>query len=97
MFSISRDKADAELVRRSLERKEEAIPAVVANRIFAGENPVKAFREWRGMTQEELAKAAGTSAAYLSQIETGVRNAGSAMRRRLGLALRVDASDLASS
>lgn len=91
------DKADAEIVRRSLERKEEAIPAAVANRIFAGENPVKAFRDWRGMTQEELAKIVGTSSAYLSQIETGNRNAGAAMRRRLASALGVDAQDLASS
>jgi len=91
------DKADAELVRRSIERKEEAIPAAIANRIFAGENAIKAFRDWRGMTQEELAKAAGTSAAYLSQIETGLRNAGSALRRRLAATLRVDSADLATT
>lgn len=88
------DKADAELVRRSIDANEEAIPAEIAHRIFAGENPVKVFREWRGMTQKELAAAVATDPAYLSQIETGVRNAGGALRSKLAQALRVDSQDL---
>lgn len=37
------------------------------------ENPVKVLREWRGKTQEDLAKDANLSTNYISMIETGRR------------------------
>lgn len=49
------------------------IPATVANAILDGEQPVKAWREHRGLTQEALAEKAGISKAYLCQIETRKR------------------------
>jgi DNA-binding XRE family transcriptional regulator len=69
---------------------EESFPADVADRLVAGESPIRVFRELRGMTQEILAAAAGTSAQYLSQIERGDREAGRKMLPRLAAALKVD-------
>lgn len=43
------------------------IPAAVANAMLDGEQPVKAWREHRGLTQEALAGKAGISKAYLCQ------------------------------
>ena len=51
--------------------KEELIPADVVFAILDGENPIKVWREARGLTQRQLADAAGISKPYLSQIETG--------------------------
>ena len=45
------------------------IPATVANAILDGEQPLKVWREHRGLTQEALAEKAGISKAYLCQIE----------------------------
>lgn len=49
------------------------IPAAVAHALLDGEQPVKVWREQRGLTQEALAGKAGISKAYLCQIETRKR------------------------
>ena len=49
------------------------VPATVANAILDGEQPLKVWREHRGLTQEALAEKAGISKAYLCQIETRKR------------------------
>ena len=48
-------------------------PATVVNAILDGEQPVKVWREHRGLTQDALAGKAGISKAYLCQIETRKR------------------------
>ena len=52
---------------------EELIPAEVVNAVLDGKNPVKVWREYRGLTQQQLANLVGISKPYLSQIETGKR------------------------
>ena len=70
------------------------VPADVANRIFAGENPVRVFREWRGLTARALAARAEMSATHLSDIESGRRAPSIEARERLAAALDIDAEDL---
>ena len=53
---------------------------------------LKTARMKAGLTQAQLAKAAGTSPVYLSQIERGERRAGRKLRAKLANALRVDPS-----
>ncbi|ABS62491.1 transcriptional regulator, XRE family [Parvibaculum lavamentivorans DS-1] len=71
------------------------VPAIVAHRIADGENPVRVWREYRGMKAIELARAAGMSAPYLSEIETGKKDG--TFRTMAGIAevLRVSLDDLA--
>ena len=58
----------------AIERGEdELIPAEVVYAILDGENPIKVWREYRGLTQQQLSDKAGISKPYLSQIETGKR------------------------
>ncbi|HQX18072.1 MAG TPA: helix-turn-helix transcriptional regulator [Anaerolineales bacterium] len=58
----------------AIERGEdELIPSEVVYAILDGENPIKVWREFRELTQQQLADAAGISKPYLSQIETGKR------------------------
>lgn len=45
----------------------------VSERCGAGLHPVRAWREFRGFTQTQLAMVAGISRAYLAQIEGGER------------------------
>lgn len=49
------------------------IPAAVANATLNGEQPIKVWREQRGLTQDVLAAKAGISKAYLCPIETRKR------------------------
>ena len=84
------DKADIAAVRAFLDDRGETFPDAVVAALLDGASPVKTFREHRGLTQAEIARAAQTSAAYVSQIERGVRRAGRKLTARLGTALRID-------
>lgn len=71
------------------------IPLEVTKRIMAGESPIKVYRDWRGMTQKQLARAAGiASPVYLSQIETKRRKGSADVLRRIARALNVDMDDV---
>ncbi|MCY3774706.1 MAG: helix-turn-helix transcriptional regulator [Candidatus Aminicenantes bacterium] len=73
---------------------EESFPIEVADRLLAGENAVRVFRDHRGMTQKQLAGAAGINPLYLSQIERGVRTGSARTLSALAEALGVDVDDL---
>jgi len=55
----------------ALEARADALPADVAHRIADGDNPVRVWRDHRGLKAVTLARNAGISPAYLSEIETG--------------------------
>ena len=48
-------------------------PMEVVKRIVAGDNKLRVFRHFRGLTLAELAAATGVGKAQLSHIETGRR------------------------
>lgn len=56
--------------------REEIIPAEVVFALVEGENPVKVWREYRQLTQQQLADAAGIRVPFLSQIESGKHRQG---------------------
>lgn len=86
---------DAELIKLADEVKnDERIPVAVVSRLIDGENPVKVYRELRGMTQPELAEKAGVSTNYISMIETGKKTASRKLQAKLAGILRVDYDDL---
>lgn len=71
------------------------IPLEVTKRIMTGKSPIKVYRDWRGMTQKQLARAAGiANPVYLSQIETKRRKGSTDMLRRIARALNVDLDDV---
>jgi ribosome-binding protein aMBF1 (putative translation factor) len=68
------DIQDYDSAKASLERGEdELIPAEVVNAILDGANPIKVWREYRGISQQELAEQVEISVPYLSQLETNKR------------------------
>ena len=82
---------DARLARGD----EELIPAEYVNRMLDGENKIRVWREYRGLTVKALAEAAGVTPAYLSQIETGAREGTLATLKKLSAALCVTIDDIA--
>jgi Helix-turn-helix domain len=75
-------------------KPQEFIPAAVVDRLIAGENPIKVWREYRGHTAVALAGRAEIAPAYLSQLEHGHRKASQDVLRRMASALDVDVDDL---
>ena len=49
------------------------LPSAVSSAILRGDSLLKALREWKGMTQSNLAKASGIGQGYLSDMENGKR------------------------
>lgn len=98
LISAAEDAADALAVRQFTERlasgDEELLPAAMGDRILAGENPVRVWREHRGLTALELASRAGITQPYLSQIENGNREGGVETMKALASALGVTIDDL---
>ncbi len=88
------DLADEALYDRAVEEHEESFPIALVDRILAGENPIRVYREHRRMTQKEVAEAAGISPLYLSQIERATRTGSVATLAAIAKALDVELDDL---
>ena len=74
--------------------EEELLPAEMVNAILDGANPVRAWREHRGLTLKSLAENAGIAPAYLSQIETGQRDGTIGTMKKIAATLGVTLDDL---
>jgi DNA-binding XRE family transcriptional regulator len=89
------DISDYDQIVKAVETgEEETVPAELAYALMEGENPVKAWREYRSLSQKQLADMAGISIPFLSQIESGKRKASTKNLVRLAKALHVLVDDL---
>lgn len=88
------DLTDEELMTLADLEDDEVIPMYVSERLSAGEHPVKVFREYRNMTQKELAQKAGISPEYVSQIEGGKKQGSIDTLKAIAEALALDLDDL---
>jgi DNA-binding XRE family transcriptional regulator len=80
---------DQAMARRAA-AEEETFPAEIVNRLIEGENAIRVFREFRGMSQSALAEASGVNRVQLVTIEQGQRNGSIATLKAIAAALRVD-------
>lgn len=88
------DQADIAEARAIQEAGGEKLTAEMVKRLVAGENPIRVWREHRGMTSRDLATKAELSAAYISEIETGKKDGSISAVRRIAEALGVEIDDL---
>ncbi|CAB3798849.1 helix-turn-helix domain-containing protein [Pararobbsia alpina] len=65
------------------------VPAAVLDAELAGVHPIRAWREYRGLTQDALSDAACISKPYLSQIEGGKRDGTAKVLSAISKALNV--------
>lgn len=98
MYEAVKNRSDFEAVR-AFERKlasgeDELIPAEFVNRILDGENKVRVWRSYRGLSSRDLAAASGLSAPYISEIENGKKEGSVSAMKRIAQALRFDLDDI---
>ena len=92
------DIRDYDAAKAALKRgDEELIPSEVVHAILDGDNPIKVWRNYRGITQQDLAKQVGISVPYLSQLEKGKRKGSINVLTAIAKALRVSVEDVVSS
>ena len=85
---------DQELYDEAKSSAEESFPIEIADRLLAGENPIRVYRNLRGMTQNQLAAAVNINTVYLSQIENGKRTGSIKTLAAIASALNVGVDDL---
>jgi DNA-binding XRE family transcriptional regulator len=99
LVGAAEDLSDVRAYDRAKQRlaagEDETIPAKFVDRMLDGENKLRVWREYRGLTVKGLAEAAGLAAAYISQIETGAREGTIETFKKIAAALRVDIDDIA--
>jgi DNA-binding XRE family transcriptional regulator len=92
------DIQDYDTARAAVERgEEELIPGEVVYAIADGENPIKIWREYRKLTQQQLAEAVGISTPYLSQIETNKRTGTTEVLTMIAKVLKVSLDEIVVS
>lgn len=90
-----KDVQDYDSAKMALEEgKEELLPESFVNELLEGANPVKLWREYRGLTQKKLADVVGISVPYLSQLETGKRKGSLEVYSAIAAALGVTLDDI---
>ena len=92
------DVLDYDSAKAALERGEdELVPGEVVYAILDGGNPIKVWREYRGMSQSEAAEKAGISVPYLSQLEANKRKGSLDVLSAIAKVLQVSLDDIVSS
>jgi DNA-binding XRE family transcriptional regulator len=74
---------------------EELVPLEIDERRLAGESTLKIWREYRGLTQEGLAKASKVSRSMIAAIEAKHKRGGIGTLKKLAGTLKVDLDELA--
>jgi DNA-binding XRE family transcriptional regulator len=88
------DIAAAERAEKRRNEGEEYVPAELVDRLIDGENALRVWREYRGLTLTHLADVAGVNKAMVSQLENGKAYGRPATWRALAGALNVDVDDI---
>ena len=88
------DIQDYDAAKQALAEGEELVPAKIVDALLDGENAIRVWREYRGMTQPQLAKVAEISVPYLSQLESGKRQGSTGVLSAIAKALALTLDDL---
>ena len=88
------DIAAAERAEQRCMAGEEYVPFELVNAIIDGENALRVWRRYRGLTQGQLADAAKIRKSTVSEIENGKAQGKPATWRALADALKVTVDDI---
>jgi DNA-binding XRE family transcriptional regulator len=90
------DAEDALEVREVEARPEshEYFPVEVLDRLLAGDHPLRVWREYRGLTMQQLSSKADVPQSYVSEIETGKKPGSVAALKSLAEVLELTIDDL---
>lgn len=90
------DIADCKEIKAQIARGEmELFPADVVNAIINGENKIKVYREYRGLTQTELAAQTNLSLAMIKKLESGETSGSVKSLKAIAKVLCLDLDDIA--
>lgn len=89
------ESADIRAYDRAMLAQEEAFPLEFAEKLMLGEeSPLKLYRDYRDLTQEQLAEKAGCGKAMISRLENGTSEGSISLLKRIAAILDTDLDDL---
>ena len=94
LVAANDDAADAAVARKAIARNEETLDDAEIDELLRARTPLAFWRKKHGMTQTDLAKAAGIAQGFLSEIESGLKTGDVAVLQRIAAALEVSLLDL---
>ena len=95
VFKPTEDELDLMAYRQALAQDDgERFPAAVIKRLSAGENPVRVYREYYDMTQEELGAKVGVTGVYIGAVERCARPLSRKLATKIASVFNIDAEDL---
>ncbi|HMI11962.1 MAG TPA: helix-turn-helix transcriptional regulator [Bradyrhizobium sp.] len=96
--AANEDAADTEILRRSIARvqsgEEKTFSSAEVDEFLAAKTPLAFFRKKRGLSQDILAKRAGITQGYLSEIEIGRKSGDVQTLRKIADLLKISLDDL---
>ena len=97
LLELAEDQADIAAAERAELRRaqgEEYVPFELVDAIINGENALRVWRKYRGLTQDQLAEKANVRKATLSEIENGKAQGKPAIWRAFADVLNVTVDDI---
>jgi ribosome-binding protein aMBF1 (putative translation factor) len=94
LLAANEDAADAAVAKKAIARNEETLGEAEMDELLAASTPLAFWRKKRGLTQTDLAKAAGIAQGFLSEIESGLKTGDVTVLQRIAIALEISLLDL---
>src|SRR5690606_10429119 len=95
MVQALEDQEDVQAIEDFLENPTETFPLAVVEQLADGGNPIKVFRQYRKLSQVQLANKVKVSKQYISQLENGERDGSARVLKSIAKILNVSLDDLA--
>ena len=94
LVAANEDVTDAAVAKKAMARNEETLSETELDELLAARTPLAFWRKKRGLTQTDLAKAAGIAQGFLSEIENGLKTGDVTVLQRIAIALEISLLEL---
>jgi DNA-binding XRE family transcriptional regulator len=94
LAAADEDVIDAAMAKKAIARNEETLGEAEVDELLAARTPLAFWRKKRGLTQTDLAKAAGIAQGFLSEIESGLKTGDVTVLQRIAIALEISLLEL---
>src|ERR1700736_3031365 len=94
LVAANEDVTDAAVAKKAIARNEETLSEAELDELLAARTPLAFWRKKRGLTQTELATAAGIAQGFLSEIESGFKTGDVTVLQRIVIALEISLLEL---
>ena len=79
---------------KAIDRESETIPQGIVNRLIDGENPIQVWREFRELTQQQLAERIELPSSELQEYESSLREVPLRILSRIAKELYIEIDDI---